>query len=427
MLEMRRRSKWAGILLASVLGGCLPFAAAEEPLPPLQGAGWSEQTFFELPPRPDPVLLAELLERLEQQGIDPADQGLWFETAWGEQAAHRSTVPRSAASLTKIATTYAALQRWGAERRFSTRVAATGAIVDGVVAGDLVVSGPDNLLFVWEEAIAVGNALAARGIREVRGDLIVVPGFAMNFREGDRAARELRLALDARTWTPRIAAVHREMPPQTPKPEIAVRGTVRVAAAPRGTQPLLTHESLPLAQILKVMNVYSNNAIADRLGDRLGGGPTLAAIAATATGLPTGEIQLIDGSGLGPENQMSPRMAVALLRAIERDFGGAGLTLADLFPVAQLDPVGTLVERELPAGVTAKTGTLWNVSSLAGKIPAADPEKSVYFAILNQSPRILAYRAWQDEAVSAYAPANLTPLPMSVSAMPQLGDPQRIR
>ncbi len=78
------------------------------------------------------------------------------------------------ASLTKLYTAAAALQRWGADYRFTTRLAYRGRLDDGVLHGDLVfVGGGDPGLTrkrLWELA---ARAVAEGGLRRVTGDLVV--------------------------------------------------------------------------------------------------------------------------------------------------------------------------------------------------------------------------------------------------------------
>ncbi|ERN40270.1 D-alanyl-D-alanine carboxypeptidase (penicillin-binding protein 4) [Rubidibacter lacunae KORDI 51-2] len=409
------------------------FDSYRVPLVPLQPLAWQLVRYFELPPVPDPsveALLEQYLARLRERDIDSDAQGICIASAWGELAGHRSREPLPVASLTKLATTYAALQVWELEHRFVTRVRATGVLLeDGTLTGDLLVLGEGDPLFVWEEAIAIGNALNELGIRQVQGDLVVVGEFAMNFRRDRIAAQSLQQALDARRWSAAVKAAYRRLPDGTPRPEIAIRGLVRASPKmPSNSQLLLERESLPLVQVLKLMNAYSNNAVADALTDALGGAEVVAAQTIAATGVSASEVQLINGSGLGAANLISPRATCRILIAIARHLASSSLTLADVLPVARLDAVGTLVDRELPSGVAAKTGTLWNVSSLAGVIPFAAREDSLYFAIANTEGPLEQFREEQDWLVAGLARSQVVePLPTSEEATPAYGDPERNR
>src|SRR5215831_9355284 len=68
-----------------------------------------------------------------------ADQGVFVDaddgTVLASVVADRAVHP---ASVTKVATTLALLERLGPDHRFTTRIGATGALRDGRLAGDLV-------------------------------------------------------------------------------------------------------------------------------------------------------------------------------------------------------------------------------------------------------------------------------------------------
>ena len=116
--------------------------------------------------------------------------------------------------------------------------------------------------------------------------------------------------------------------------------------------------------------------------------------------LPTREILIINGSGLGQENRLSPRAAAGLFQAIQRHLRPDKLTVADLFPVASRD-LGTIKKRNLPNAAVVKTGTLWNVSALAGVLPtrAYGP---VWFTIINGGPNHTeGFRREQDRFLQA--------------------------
>src|SRR5262245_62145082 len=59
------------------------------------------------------------------------------------------------ASVTKVATTLAMLERLGPDHRFETRVLAAGDVTDGRLKGDLVVEGGNDPYFVYESAFLV--------------------------------------------------------------------------------------------------------------------------------------------------------------------------------------------------------------------------------------------------------------------------------
>ncbi len=331
-------------------------------------------------------LLAERLTALRRAGYSPQRQGFWLQSTEGlVLAEHQGTIPLPAASLTKLATTLVALDQWRENHRFVTTVAAGGPIQNGVLQGDLWVQGGGDPLFVWEDAIALGHALHQLGIRRVAGDLVVTGPFWMNFST-DRAESAARLqeGLHANLWSAEAATQYAQMPPGTPRPQIAIAGRVRTppqaSALALSSQPLLRYESLPLWQILHRLNTFSNNFMAEVLAAQLGGARQVQRRALALTGVPAGELQLVNGSGLGMQNRMSPRAAVALTVALDRVARQQGLTLADLLPEGRCR-CGTIEHRNLPVGSFVKTGTLNEVSALAGVVQTRE-RGPLWFALL---------------------------------------------
>lgn len=386
---------------------------------------------------PDPVALTAVqqhLATLEKLGMSTAVQGLWVQAENQVLAEHRGTEATPAASLTKIPTTLAALATWGPDRQFETLVGANGPVQDGVLQGDLVIQGGGDPLFVWEEAIALGNTLNQLGVNRVTGNLVIVGKFGMNF-EGDpqKAGTLLRQGLNADLWTAETAQQHAQMPPSTPKPRVAITGTVQAVPSPPVSTPLVRHQSLPLTQILKAMNIFSNNFIADSLAEELGGGRAIARKAAEITGIPQAEIQLVNGSGLGMENRISPRAVVTMLKGVQAQLQGHNLNVADLFPVMGRER-GTLRDRQIAPGTPLKTGTLDEVSSLAGVLPTRD-RGLVWFSImdigtadlkqLHDRQDIFLQAMTQQWGVASPAPSALQPSDRLKSYQEVLGDPAR--
>jgi len=338
----------------------------------------------------------EYINRLARQGFDPQQQGVWLQTDDELLANIGGTVPLPAASLTKLATTLAALRRLGVEHRFSTQFFPQGELQDGVLEGDLWVVGAMNPLFVWEDAIAIANQLTEAGLQQVNGDLIIVGDFFMNFEEDSLLSGELlKQGLNARLWTSEAQIQYQTLPPDTPQPEIVISGQVRYRSQPPPEfEPWLNHQSPPLPQVLKLMNRYSNNAIAHILANAIGGAATVRQEIITATGIPDREIQLVNGSGLGRENQMSPRTVIRIYQAIERELSPHGLTLGDVVAIAG-EPEGILTVRPLPPRAILKSGSLNAVSTLAGVLPTQNKGK-VWFSILNGGGDIEILRAEQE-------------------------------
>jgi serine-type D-Ala-D-Ala carboxypeptidase/endopeptidase (penicillin-binding protein 4) len=325
------------------------------------------------------------LGQLTQQGFNASQQGIWIQSDRDLLVDHRGKNRQTPASLTKIATTLYMLKALGPRHVFQTKIFATGPVQDGVLRGDLIVQGEGDPLLVTPEAIALGNRLNQLGVRRVRGNLILQGAIAVNF-SGDlpAAGNELRRIWNAPDWAADIQQTYAAMPKGTPKPSLIFAGEVTAdesAMRPTGSL-LLSHASLPLVEVLRYMNVFSNNYIAEWL-PQLSGGPEGLRAAALQTGrVAPQEMVLTDGSGLGQDNKLSPRAVVGLLQAIQAELVPHNLTLSDVFPVAGRDQ-GTVEKRTLPKATAIKTGTLWNTSGLAGMI-STQRYGPVWFAVMNQ-------------------------------------------
>ena len=400
---------------------------------PLELGAWQDTVIFDLPAtEADPMLekiVQDYLQTLKRQGLDSDRQGVWLQSDWLELASHQGKTPLSGASLTKIATTLAALGKWGADHQFATKIFYTGEIKEGVLEGDLIVLGEGDPFFVWEEAIALGNALNKIGLRQVKGNLLINSQFYMNY-ESDalKAGKLLRQAIDPKLWSSSLKRQFQKLPITTPRPQVVISGEVQLSKfAPIKPQLLLTHNSLTLSDILKQMNIYSNNKMSQMLADEIGGAQEVASYAARVTGLDSTEVQLINGSGLGVENRVSPRAASQMLIAIDDLVQPHNLDVMDLFPVAGRDNVGTVEDRSLPVGTAVKTGTLNQVSALAGVI-RLDRERRVWFSLINYGWQIQYFRKQQDlflQSLAQHWQLDVQDFATQETKEIYLGDPER--
>ncbi len=359
--------------------------------------------------------VAGYLQTLKAKGLDPKNQSVWLRTESTMLSDINGKIPVPAASLTKTATSLAALTTWGLDKRFDTIIGVRGKVSEGVLTGDLVIQGGGDPLFVWEEAIALAQSLNKFGISKVTGNLIVEGKFHMNYKSDPQAAGELlKQALTGINLPPALLNtdfkdVNFVKLPTAPRenaqklPQVSIDGKVLVNIAPTSPiVPLIKHQSLPLIEIVRQMNIYSNNEIAQMLTDSIGGAEQVMKIAATTAKFPPAEIQLINGSGLGVQNRLSPRAVSQIFRTLQQQIQPANLTLADLFPVAGVEQLGTLKDRRLPIGTTIKTGTLNEVSALSGVMPTRD-RGLVWFTIINKGTQIGALRQQQDLLLQALA------------------------
>ncbi len=342
-------------------------------------------------------------------------QGVLVETLDGrvvmEQAANQQYNP---ASVVKLATAYHALNTFGPNYRFSTVVWTNGTFdqTTGTVTGDLIISGRDPSLH-YEHAIAIARELNRLGIRTVTGDLIVPPKFTMNF--GWSATRSGEIFYDTLDVTRRPAAAtrawlgerlaHSDNAATQTIPSVAVMGAVYVASVPPKARVLLTHRSSKLVDVLKVLLCYSNNFMAERLGDYLGGAAGVQHFLISKVGLAPGDVRLSSTSGLGI-NRLSPRSMLKVYRGLLKELDKHDLSPSDIMPVAGIDP-GTLQKRYTfgysRGSVIGKTGTLGRTdggaSALAGQMRTKSGE-TLLFVIFNQRGNVSRFREAQDRLVS---------------------------
>ena len=340
-----------------------------------------------------------------------ADQGVCVETEDGRvlvsQAAARAVHP---ASVSKLPTTLALLRRLGPDHRFTTRFLATGPLRDGVVDGDLVVEADGDPFFVDENALLVAQALKARGVRRIAGELLLRGPLIFDWStEGvaSRLQRALSGGASEEAWAALRAASGGEI--ASGSPALAFGAERRAASA--GAAPLAIHRSEPLVPLVKALNGYSNNVF-HPFAASAGGMEVVEKIARESVPAQMrGEIILSNGAGAGASNRLSPRAAVALLRALAAELARHGLGLADVLPVSGIDS-GTLLHRLDGPGergvIAGKTGTYgdYGASALAGAYRSRE-RGVVYFAVLNHGVPVPQARERQD----AFARALLQELP----------------
>jgi D-alanyl-D-alanine carboxypeptidase/D-alanyl-D-alanine-endopeptidase (penicillin-binding protein 4) len=341
-------------------------------------------------------------------------QGVLIETLDGKTVSAQSPDQGfNPASAIKLATALVALRNFGPQHRFTTGFWTDGSFdkATGQILGNLYVTGRDPS-FHYEHAVMIARQLNSLGIRSVTGDLVVAPGFTMNFSSSARRSAEvlydtldstLRSGEAFRAWTYERAALRDQSALQT-IPSVAVMGEVLVGTVSPGAKLLLTHRSSKLTDVLKVLLCYSNNFMAERIGDSLGGKEAVRRQLVNTLGISPVDVQLASLSGLGV-NRVTPRAMMKILRALRDELQKSRLNPADIMPVAGVDP-GTLEDRFTgPAwqgSVIAKTGTLirtdGGASSLVGQMRTAKGEV-LLFVIMNQHGSVARFRENQDYLV----------------------------
>ncbi len=388
--------------------------------------------------------------------------------------AWRETAAVNPASLTKLLTTYAALDLLGPAWSWSTPVWLQGTVNDGVLEGNLVIKGSGDPKLVPERLWLLMRRVQQLGVREIHGDIVldrsafsvpeqnpaefdgeplrpynvradalllgyrsVLIGFtpdaarglalvsvdpplagvsadasvplsagACNDWRGELKAdfsdpQRLRLAgsfpaaCGEKTWPlayaePRryderlLLGLWREMGGR-------ITGAVREGPAPT-TPPSFTSTSPALAEVIREINKYSNNVMAQQLFLTLG-------LARNGKGTPEAAREVLrrwlgerlgrqgadgvvidNGSGLSRETRLS---AQQLARLLQSAWGSAVMPeLMASLPVSGTD--GTLTRSKAPPGrAHLKTGSLRDVAGVAGYVLASSGRRYVVVAIVN--------------------------------------------
>jgi hypothetical protein len=166
-------------------------------------------------------------------------------------------------------------------------------------------------------------------------------------------------------------------------------------------QLLLSHYSQRLLDLLLYQNAHSSNAIAEVIGESVGGPLAIREYLVKEVGLRYEDIWVGRASGL-EFNRITPTASLKMLRAFIRLLSKHSLKLEDVMPVAGVDG-GTLKARFVGensrGSVIAKTGTLTTmdngVSNLVG-IAHTRLHGPIAFAIFNSSGSVHDYRRLQD-------------------------------
>jgi D-alanyl-D-alanine carboxypeptidase len=184
-------------------------------------------------------------------------------------------------------------------------------------------------------------------------------------------------------------------------PNVMVMGEVVVNPVTPNARLLMSQQSSKLIDILKVLLCYSNNFMAERLGDNLGGVEAVVRNITSSLTISPDELQIATLSGLGI-NRVTARAMMQIFRALREELRKYKLSTTDIMPVAGIDP-GTMRDRFTDVAsrgsVIAKTGTLnrtdGGASSLVGQMKAANGE-ILLFVIMNQRGSVLRFRENQD-------------------------------
>jgi D-alanyl-D-alanine carboxypeptidase/D-alanyl-D-alanine-endopeptidase (penicillin-binding protein 4) len=332
-------------------------------------------------------------------------------------------VPRLPASVNKLFTTATALQRFGPAHTLETHVLAqTPPDATGVVTGDVYLRGGGDPTFTTADARTLARGLAAGGVTAVTGRVIgdesawdgrrggPASGYRTSMWVGPLSALTLDRGSTGRAFQanpPRAAAA--AFSRQLERAGIDVARAPRTGIAPSAATPVATWESPTIAELVARTNTPSDNFLAESLLKALGaaygsGGSTAAGAAVVRSSVARlgARPRLLDGSGLSRRDRATPRDVVDLIAAIDRSDVAAPFEAS--LPVAGL--TGTLAHRMRGTAARgrchAKTGTLSDVSALAGYCDTTGGRR-VAFALLMNRVNVSSAHIRQDRMTAALA------------------------
>jgi len=371
-----------------------------------------------------PLRVARLRALLADPALGGDPSAMVVDAGTGQPLlARESTVPRTPASVAKLATTTAALVAIGPETRFTTRTV-TGTRPDDVV----LVGGGDPTLALRrssragyprtasladladQTATALRRRTSTSPVRVLVDDTrytgprvspawpagyvpsgVVSPVSPLWVDQG-----RVRAGSDVREPDPALAA-GRDLARLLRARGIRVSPTVGRATAPTGAAPLASATSPTLAEIVETDLQTSDNDLAEVLLREVAiargapasfdGGTSSVLGVLDELAIPTDGVVLRDGSGLSRQSRVPPQTLAAILTTAATDTAHPALrSLVTSLPVAGFS--GTLAARygiattRPGAGlVRAKTGTLTGVSSLAGLV--RDGARTVVFVVMS--------------------------------------------
>jgi D-alanyl-D-alanine carboxypeptidase/D-alanyl-D-alanine-endopeptidase (penicillin-binding protein 4) len=176
----------------------------------------------------------------------------------------------------------------------------------------------------------------------------------------------------------------------------SITGTLRLGQVPPGRKPDVTFESLPLAEVIRPVNKFSNNVMTRQIwltlgAERLGPPGTMARSREALdgilgkAGLDFPELIMDNGAGLSRTTRISARsLGRLLLHAAESPYRSefeASLSIAGLDGTTR-----RRYRRDPMAGrMHLKTGSLNGVTAIAGFVRSESGQEYVVVAITNHS------------------------------------------
>jgi D-alanyl-D-alanine carboxypeptidase/D-alanyl-D-alanine-endopeptidase (penicillin-binding protein 4) len=330
------------------------------------------------------------LTQLSLRGFNLDSQGLLIESLDGRSvfAELNSTIGFNPASVIKVATSFAALSKFGPEYHFETNFYIDGDInkKTRTLNGNLILESKGDPVLTSIDVARLVREVVREGVTRINGNLIVTGPFTYGISyTTDKATKGLAQTLR------RVGITFKET---------VNGGTVQ------GTK-IAGHTSSSLREILLYQNEHSLNPCAERLGEAVGGPKGVEQFLIKDLNINPNEIAISRTSGLD-YNRITPRATVQLFRELVFWLNLNNLRPDDILPVAGVD-AGTLAQRfkgeEYRGAIIGKTGTLpgtdGGVSTLAGIAYTRD-HGPVLFAIFNTKGPVTTFRRLQDSFLKGF-------------------------
>lgn len=199
---------------------------------------------------------------------------------------------------------------------------------------------------------------------------------------------------------------------------INVFGKVDFGLAPANLSLIGQHNSKPLRLLINDMLKKSDNIIAGALFKKLGqlyskqpgswqnGSVAVSQILTKTAGVDVSGMRILDGSGLSPDNLVTPAQMMQVLNFAYHHYG-TSFEFISALPIAGVD--GTLKHRmgNIARKVRAKTGTISGVVSLAGYVVSADKEPLAFVIMINGTKGLgWQYKDMEDRIATALTRFN---------------------
>jgi len=178
---------------------------------------------------------------------------------------------------------------------------------------------------------------------------------------------------------------------------VSINGQTKIVFTPSTGKELYQHLSAPLSLILKELNTFSNNMIAEHLiktiaAERLGGagshakGLRLTREFLRLSGINLRGVVLKDGSGLSRKNRMTSRAITDLLTTMYSRFDIGPDFMSALRVMGAYGVLSKRLAKSPARGkVRAKTGSLRGVSTLGGYIENQTGQQFAFALFLNNN------------------------------------------